>query len=548
MALRFLPPDDVAPPPKPSAATERQLEIARAVRKHGVSGAARVLGIDRTNVQRALSRLRRAGARVREAEVRRYILTAAQDGDDTQLHDAFWANLLAYAEHLGAEVMVAPFTYNKAVFGDHETRNGVFRPEVAPFLRYDQVDLGPIVFCAEMNTLPTAVQPLSGLEAYTGPKWGVFPHAKLALLTVPVAVDRPAKQIMTTGCVTRPNYIEKKAGLKARFHHIIGAVLVEIDEEDRVWCRQINAAADGSFYDIAPRGVLLVADGRVTTGHRAEAINWADIHQEKMDPVVADGAWGLDVETGECRPAPDTMIDALQPRHQFYHDLFDFRRRNHHSIKDHHHRFRMNLDARDSVEADVVEVCRFVRATQRPWCQSVLIFSNHDDALTKWLKTADFREDPANAVFFLRCQLAMYEAIERDDQEFNIFWWALQRADPQRMADVAFVDDDQSFVICQASGGIECGMHGHLGINGARGNAVQFTKTAMRINKGHDHSPSIHAGVYTAGVCNLDQGYNRGLSGWAQTHIVTYPNGKRTLVTMQDGQWCAGSGHTMAAT
>ena len=130
------------------------------------------------------------------------------------------------------------------------------------------------------------------------------------------------------------------------------------------------------------------------------------------------------------------------------------------------------------------------------------------------------------------------EAMERDDRSFNVFWWALQRADPDGMAGLQFVDDDQSFIICQSAGGIECGLHGHLGINGARGNAVQFTKTAMKINKGHDHSPSIHAGVYTAGISGrMDQGYNKGLSGWAQTHIVTYPNGKRTLVTMVDGRW-----------
>ena len=83
-------------------------------------------------------------------------------------------------------------------------------------------------------------------------------------------------------------------------------------------------------------------------------------------------------------------------------------------------------------------------------------------------------------------------------------------------------------------------MHGHLGINGARGNAKAFTKTSVKINRGHDHSPSIHGGVFTAGLSGLmDQGYNRGLSGWMHSHIVTYPSGKRSLVTMIDGKWRA---------
>lgn len=517
-----------------SAPTERQREVAKAVIDYGVSEAARRLGIRRSAVQKTLQVLRRKGLSPRsQSTVRRYLLTAAQD--DTDVHKPFWANLLAYAEHLCAEVMVGPFTYNKSVFSDHETRHGCFRAEVQPYLRYDQADLGPIVFCAEMNTLPTAVQPLSSLEAYTGQKWGVFPHAKVSLVSVPTSVDRPAKQIMTTGCVTLPNYIEKKAGLKAHFHHVIGATLVEIDDEGRVFCRQLNAESDGTFQDLD----IIVRDGRITGGHVVEAIGWGDLHFEKMDPLVAQGAWGVDVETLAVDTS-DTMIDTLRPRYQFFHDALDFTARNHHNIKDPYHRLKMIQRGTDRVEDDIAGLARFSRATQRDFCQTVFVFSNHDDAYPRWLKSTDPREDPINLRFWCLSTVAQVDAMQRDDRSFNVFWWALQQADPDGMAGLQFVDDDQSFIICQAAGGIECGLHGHLGINGARGNAVQFTKTAMKINKGHDHSPSIHAGVYTAGISGrLDQGYNKGLSGWSQTHIVTYPSGKRTLVTMVDGRWRA---------
>jgi len=466
--------------------------------------------------------------------VRRYLLTAAQD--DTPIHTGFWKNLKAYAEHLAAEIMVGPFTYNKSVFSDHETRNGFFCPEVQEFLRYDQVDLGPLVFCAEMNTLPTAVQPLSGLEPYTGLKWGVFPHAKVQLLSVPTVIGKPAKQIMTTGACTVANYIAKKAGLKAHFHHVIGATLVEIDTANRVWCRQLNATDDGAFQDLD----VMVTNGRVTTGHRVEAINFGDLHREKLDPVVADACWGFDVESDTCTPRADTMIDALRPRYQFFHDILDFEARNHHRIKDHRFRFQMIRNGTDLVEDGVASVGAFVWATEREFCQSVIIYSNHDDALGRWLDTADFREDAANALYFLRLQTARYEAIERGEPRFNIFRHALSEKHPRGLSGVEFVDDDQSFIICQASGGVECGSHGHLGINGARGSAIQFTKTSMKMNVGHTHSPSIQAGVYTAGLCGLlDQGYNKGLSGWSHSQILTYSSGKRTLVTLVDGKWRA---------
>lgn len=546
MALNFVPPDDVASSTDTNIAAVYN-DIAR---YPDIPAVARAVGLSPGGLRNRIGQIRREGRvhlidryalRFQKVEhsndagpVRRYLLTAAQD--DTDVHTPFWENLLTYAAHLGAEVMVGPFTYNKAVFSDHETRNGAFRAELQPYLRYDQVDLGPLLFCAEMNTLPTATHPLSSLEPYTGLKWGVFPHAKIQLVSVPTVVGQPAKQIMTTGCCTLPNYILKKAGLKAQFHHCIGATLVEIDAAGRLWCRQINAASDGSFYDLD----ALVAEGEVSHGHRVEAITWGDIHREKVDPDVADAAWGFDVETETSTPRPDTMIDALRPRYQFYHDLFDGEPRNSHRIKDHRFRFQMVLNGTDLVEDAVGLSSRFLRSTEREFCQSVVVFSNHDDQLSRWLDTADFREDAANALYFLRLQTVRYEAMARGEKRFNIFRHALAQADPKRLSGIEFVDDDQSFVICQSAGGVECGMHGHLGINGARGNAVQLTKTSMKINKGHDHSPSIHAGVYTAGLSGLlDQGYNKGLSGWAHTHIVTYPNGKRTLVTMTGGRWRA---------
>ena len=87
--------------------------------------------------------------------------------------------------------------------------------------------------------------------------------------------------------------------------------------------------------------------------------------------------------------------------------------------------------------------------------------------------------------------------------------------------------------------GIECGSHGHNGINGARGNPKGFRKLG-KMNTGHTHTPSIYGGVYTAGVAgSLDMGYNIGASSWSQTHLITYENGQRTLIDFKDGVFFA---------
>ena len=476
----------------------------------------------------------RAAPKARPAPVgvRRWLLTAAQD--DTPVHMAFWTNLQAYAAHTGAEIMVGGFTYQKGLFQDHASRTAVFASAVQPYLHHDNVELGPnLVFCAKMNTLPTAVRPLSGLETYTRGRWGIFPHAKIQLVSVPALKGHPAMQ-MTTGACTLKNFIEKKAGLVAEFHYCLGATLVEMDSAGRMFCRQINAADDGSFQDLT----FKVAGQIVTDGHRVEAITWGDIHLARLDRQVGRTCWGYDVDTG-CAAPGDTILDILRPRHQAIHDLLDFRPRNHHRRRDPHFAFSVHLQGAESVKAEVDATSAFLRRTSRPWCQSVVVPSNHHDALPRWLREVDGREDPPNAAFWLRCNLAVYEAIERGEPDFDVFAWAARQADP--LQDITFLGRNGSYVVCpEQGGGIALGSHGHLGPNGARGSAANLVKVATKMNVGHAHTASILDGVYTAGLSGeLDLGYNDGPSGWSHSHVVVYENGKRTLLTLQDGHWRA---------
>lgn len=467
--------------------------------------------------------------------VRRYLLTAAQN--DTPVHAQFWANLQAYAQHLGAEISVGGFSYQLGVFSDHTARNQVFAEAVRPYLAHQQTSLGPVTWCAEMNVIPTAVRPLSGLETYTRGKFGVFPHAKIQLVSVPSVEQGGAGILCTTGACTIPNYIEKKAGLKAAFHHQIGATIVEIAEDGAPFMRQISATADdGAFQDLD----IKVAGGKVSAGHRIEAITWGDIHREKLDPLVARASWGLDLERDEIVDTRDTMLDVLRPRHQFFHDLLDFEARNHHRRGDHAFLFKMVQGGTDKVEEGVKACSRFLRQTSREWCQSVVIPSNHNDAYPRWLREADPRLDPVNARFWFESNLEIYRAIERDDDAFDVFRWALSRHDERGLEDVAFPPRNSSYLICQAYGGIENIFHGDQGPNGARGTPLNLSKIALRLNTGHTHSASILDGVYTAGLSGLfEQGYNEGASSWSQSHTLTYANAKRTIVTLQKGRWRA---------
>lgn len=473
---------------------------------------------------------------------RYFILTSAQDCSD--IHEDFWNSLNVYAAWLGeCEIIVSGFTYSKKLFEDHDTRSAKvgFHPSIDPFIVHERVRLGDEVdFCGEMNTLPTAVTPLSGFATYTRARWGIFPHPKVQLESVATMKHERAKQLITTGSITLPNYIRKKAGIKASFHHQIGAVLVEMTPDGATYCRHLLTTdlENGSFYDLD----RYVTSAGVTNGHRVEAISYGDIHHEKLDPEVALLTWGYDVseqvmwaDYQESMPIP--LIHTLRPKYEFFHDLCDFSPRNHHSIKDIH--FRFDAHVRGGQKDDVAEAIQgcanFIKEVHRDDCTSVVVESNHDQALLKWLKTADFREDPANAIFYLDCQLYIYRAIKAGVKNPDIFQAVMREAGTPD--DIVFCNEDQSFII---SGDIECGMHGHLGPNGSRGSPLAISRSGRKSNTGHTHSPAIRDGAYVAGVSGkLDMGYNKGPSSWSQSHIITYENGKRTILTMNRGRFHA---------
>lgn len=477
-----------------------------------------------------------------ESGVRRFILTAAQDS--TKVHTGFLRNLEAYRDWFiergdPCEIMIAGFTYNKSLFEDHGVKTPYFADELLQYMVLERVRIGDKVdFCAEMNTLPTANAPLTGFETYTRHRWGIFPHAKVQLRSIPTMKHDPAKIIMTTGAVTLSNYIPKRAGLKASFHHVIGAVLVEINADGVFFARHLLAEPDGSFHDLDIR----VDTAEIIEGNRVEAINHGDLHCAQADPEVAKGTFGF-YPTSEKNPdgsrkwvhvndGSTSMIDALRPRYQFFHDVFDHQARNHHNLRDPHHMFRLFHMGVDSVENEAQEAATFLEETKRPWCRSVVVESNHDLALLRWLREGDYRNDPLNAVFFLKCQTAIYEAIRQGDDDFSIFEHVLRER--ANLSNIVFLRGDESFMVLD----IEKGLHGHHGANGARGSNAAFARMGSKSTTGHTHSPAITDGSYTAGTkSKLDMGYNHGLSSWSHSDVITLPNGKRQIVTWNAGKY-----------
>jgi hypothetical protein len=452
---------------------------------------------------------------------KRFVITSAQN--NTFIVKPFLQALEIYAETHQAQLLISTFTYNKNGYQKTEKDSeGVWYDKaIEQYINNDACAItDDLLFCGELNILPTAVNPLSGLHNYTNTASGIIPHAKLRVQSLATAKNEPCRILYTTGAVTQRNYIQQKAGQKAEHHHSMSALVVEVDEGGDWFVRQLcyDKKLKG-FYDL---DMFYSANGVKAVGE-IDGIVFGDIHCAKLDQTVADASWR----------SKDSLMEVLKPKHVFLNDVHDQQARNHHNVKDPHFMFAMHVNGTESVIDEVKLTCSVIEEIKRPWCNVVIVESNHDLALERWLKEQDYRKDPVNAIFFLEMQTAKYKSIVQHDSAFSAFEHACKL---NGLSGVTFLREDESFIVA----GVDCGNHGHLGNNGGRGSVKAYADRGAKVTIGHGHSFTVLDGAWMAGVSGkLDMGYNKGGSSWNHTHVIHYSNGKRCGITLKNGKWRA---------
>ena len=486
-------------------------------------------------------------------------VTGAQDS--TIIHEKFLRQMETYREWYDewterTEIFVTGATYNKKVFGAyHEKKDAHFLSHGELYALEDKV-LSKLVFfdsriekywseerihiakkvdiCCETNIIPTATRPLSEFQDYIDSEWGVFGHPRQHLESVGRLPGQPHKANISTGYCTVPNYIAKKSGQKAERQHKIGFVVIEVHPNGTYFVRRIQAdPVTGNFHDLD----RYVDEKGVHTGISVAVMAFGDIHREKLCPLVAKATWGYDSKKNRNVPGwmRHSLVDMLRPEHMMFHDTFDMSARNHHSRNDPHWRWNNFFNGQESIEEDLKDIANFLACTARPYAASVVVRSNHDDAFKRYLAEVDpRRDDVINTGIWLKGNLAIWEHAEKGgDPNFNIFGAMVRSYAPSGKIDhVTFLDGHTSYEVL----GREFGMHGDKGPNGSRGSSVGFYRIALRMVKGHDHTPSILDETISNGCCNLLQGYNEGTpTTWDIAHSITHHDGTVQLLHMRNG-------------
>lgn len=456
----------------------------------------------------------------RPENTNKFVITCAQNATEVNLE--YLKALHSYCTYHEAELIIIPFTY-----GNITKDNNWFDDRLKPFfLEEERVLNSNLKIMANYLTLPTAINPLGGTttKCITQASSGIFPHPQIALLSVPTPQNKLPKILTTTGTVTLPHYSKTKTGLNGKFNHTFGAVTVTIKDDSIFHIRHLLAGDDNGFYDLDK---FYAPDGTVHENQEILAIATGDEHVDWIDEKVVKATY-----TNE-----DSIVNTLRPAKIFRHDTLDFYSRNHHHKDNFLTNFMKHHNTIDTkpitdVVSELERCIKFINDTTPDYATSYIVQSNHNDALTRWLCESDFREDPQNAILFLELNLAMLKNIKMTDSGVSTIcpfeYWSRDKTE------AVFLERDKS---CRVAD-IEMSYHGDQGINGARGSAVSFTQIGTKSIIGHSHTPTINKGVYQVGTSSrLKLEYTHGPSSWLNTHCIIYPNGKRTLINIIDGEW-----------
>jgi hypothetical protein len=458
-----------------------------------------------------------------KVERKRLIITAAQNA--TPVHKGFWNALQIAAKHMGAQILVIPLRYKNPTsrWSGSQENAETWADELRPFLCNQRLKLNKnLVLVGDVKVQPTATEPLTGFDAITHGESGILGHTKMQLRSIPTPQAKMAKILTTTGACTVANYTDSKAGALGAFHHTLGAVLVEIDGPT-FHLRQLNGDKDnGSFIDLDQvYGADWTRSG-VADAPAPLALAMGDTHVGSICPGVEAATFG-----------PAGIVPTLKPRHLIWHDLFDGYAVNHHHDGNVFQAYAKAQSGKFDVAAEVTAACKYVVDRTPADCQSVVVSSNHDDFLRRWIIAKDWRQDPRNAKFYLSTAMAMLDSTRSGPGGMEVqspfrYWMSL-------LAPTARVlGGNESFQL----GGIELGMHGDRGPNGARGSIRNLRRIGVRSVIGHSHSPGISEGAYQVGTSTrLQLEYNRGPSSWLNAHCLVYANGKRCLITIVNGAW-----------
>jgi len=436
---------------------------------------------------------------------KRFIISYAQNA--TKIHDKFFENIKSYANFIDADIHIIAGRYrNPTSVWTHNNENDEWwANDVIPYLDANRHNIHKYVsILSDIKIQPTAVNPMTGMQGVSGVNSCVFGSPRVQMEMIPVLEGNKPKMMMTTGAVTVKNYTDSKAGKKGEFHHTFGFVIVEIQDKNSFHIRQVTADdKTGDFSDLYFR----VENGEVNRLNKIEGIVLGDLHCGHHDDEVLDSTFNL--------------LDELEPKHIILHDVFDGDSISHHQMKDPFIQYGKEVNGTNDLGLELDNMYNILdRFTY--FKNVVIVRSNHDDFLDRWLKNEDWKKQPTfkNAPLYMGLSGRLLKQYGMGDEHVI---GVIPELIKEKFPNFITLGRNASYKVK----GWECGQHGDVSSNGSRGSLVNFRKLNTKIIVAHYHSPGRKDGAISVGTSTkLRVGYNIGPSSWLQSHVIIHSDGR----------------------
>jgi len=427
----------------------------------------------------------------------------------------FLEALKSYCKKNKAMLMILPCQ-------DVASRRREFNWNLDPLLKdeyvvFNDVKLNDKLFVSTIKVSAKQIDPIRGLTRITQKNGSLILAAPKQLLTY-VANSNEKKiprALMTTGAVTigdysTDKYMSARTSYIAEDDHMIGAVVVEIENRRTFHFRHLEASKDRSFVDA---GVRYHPDG--STEKVEVVLVPGDIHDGATDPVVKE------VTKEICKTLKVTDLIA--------HDFHDGRAVNHHDEGNPLKKAKKHINTTTSLKAEIQMNCKTLNE-MLTWVSGniVLVKSNHDEVLERYLNEARYANDHENHYYSL--DLAKKYLEGQDPLKY-----AIEEVEGVNdKSRLRWLKRDEEYKI----GDLELGAHGDKGPNGSRASLTSMESSFGSAIVAHSHTAAILRRIKRVGTSTLlDQGYNVGPSSWTHTHALVYPDGTSQLINIIGKKW-----------
>jgi hypothetical protein len=458
----------------------------------------------------------KAKSRIHDDTKKRFIISWAQN--NTPVNSGFLKNIEAYADYIGADIHIIAGRYKNptSMWTQNQQSEEKWDNTVLKYLDANRHDIHEYVsILSDIKIQPTAVNPMTGLQALSGVNSCIFGSPKVQLEMIPVLEGCKPKMMLTTGAITKKNYTDSKAGKTGDFHHTFGFVIVEIKDDETFFVRQVTADdKTGNFSDLYFR----TENGEVKEIDKISAIVLGDVHYGHHDQNVLDST--LD------------FMERLTPKHVILHDVFDGNSISHHEMKDPFIQYGKEIQGTNDLEKEITLMLDGLKAFEK-YENVVIVRSNHDDFLDRWLKNEDWKKQPTfkNSRLYMKYSDLLLEQYGTDPYNVKgVIPAIINEVYPKFKT----LGRSASYQVKKW----ELGQHGDIGSNGSRGSLLQFRKLNTKIIVGHYHSPGRKDGAIAVGTSTkLRVGYNKGASTWLQSHVIIHSDGRAQHINFINGEF-----------